>query len=376
MYWSPIELVSKKTREKGNIRVNFASGAPDPQLIPLNDIKQAILEVIEDPETLGYPGTGGLRKLRLELKKLLSSLGVDVSNRELVVTSGAQNAIHIVADLFLNEEDYFIVENPTFIEAFIALNHYTSKYRTIQVKLDGARTKPSGKELEEVKLIYVMPEVHNPTGTSMDEDYRREIVEQAMEHNIIVLEDDPYRPLIPSPKQPIANSDRQGLVFYVTSLSKIIAPGIRIGILLAPRDYAEKIEQAQQLDFSLNTLSMHIALKLLEENIVEKTIARARREYMNRMKTLLDLLEDHMPGNVEWSKPRGGFYVFIKTPADMDKLLSKALSMRVAYVPGKHFYVKDKENYKGTARLSISRVKEEDIEYGVKTLAKLIKEYS
>ncbi len=376
LYWSPIEIVSKKLKRLKSIKVDFASGAPDPELIPLNEIRESTLRVLEDPGSLSYPGTGGLAELRRELVHLLSNLGVSVHGREVIVTSGAQNALHIIADLFLDEEDYLLVENPTFIEAFIAFNHYTNNYYTINVGLDGSRTTPSKNTLVQVKLLYTMPELHNPTGTVMDYDYRKRIIEWARDYDLIVVEDDPYRPLVPDPREPLVNMDKNQRVLYVTSLSKVVAPGLRIGLILAPREYSEKIEQAQQLDFSLNTLSMHIVLDLLKKKVISKIASRARREYVNRIKTLLDLLEDHMPGEVEWSRPRGGFYVFINTRVDMDKLLGKALSMGVAYVPGKYFYIENREVYKGTARLSISRVREQDIEYGVKVLAKLIRDYS
>jgi len=378
MSWSPIELVSKKIKGKENI-INFASGAPDPKLIPVEDINKALYEIIEEgiEKTLEYPGTGGLIELRRKIREYLEFLGVNTSKREIIITAGAQHALNIIANMFLNEKDLFIVENPTFIEAFLALKHYTQKYRTIRVDDKGMVVGEIRKIVKEenVKLVYTIPTAHNPTGTIMSYERRKQLIEICSEKDIVIVEDDPYRPIVNSKIESLTNMDKDGIVVYVGSFSKIIAPGLRIGYILASRELVEKIEQLQQLDFATSTLSMYIMLKLFKYRTPYRTIEQASREYTERIKLLLDLLEDYMPSNTEWTKPKGGFYILLRTYGlNMTKLLDHALREGVAYVPAQLFYIEKPDPR--TARLSISRVNKEQIEKGIRILSNIIKQYS
>ena len=378
MTWSPIELVSKKLKGREDI-INFASGAPDPKLIPIEDVNKALHEIIEEgiEKTLEYPGTGGLAELRREIRKYLEFLGVSTGKKEIIITAGAQHALNIIANMFLNEKDLFIAENPTFIEAFLALKHYTPRYRAVRVDDKGMVVGEIEKIVKEenVKLVYTIPTAHNPTGTVMSYERRKQLIEICSRRSIIVVEDDPYRPIVDSKIEPLTNMDKDGIVVYVGSFSKIIAPGLRIGYILAPRELVEKIEQLQQLDFATNTLSMHIMLKLFKYKTPYKAMKKASREYTERIKLLLDLLEDYMPSNTEWTKPKGGFYVLLRTSnMNMTKLLDHALREGVAYVPAQLFYIEKPDPR--TARLSISRVNKEQMEKGVKILSNIIKQYS
>lgn len=378
--WSSIELVSKKVKGREDI-INFASGAPDPNLAPLDDLRKVLTKIVEEYgyNALEYPGTGGLRELRREIREYLVELGVDTSGREVIITAGAQHSLNILANMLLDEKDSFIVENPTFIEAFITLRYYTPRYHAVGVDDKGMKVEELEVAIREdavkPKLVYTMPTAHNPTGIVMNSERRKQLVETCSSNHIVVIEDDPYRPIIEEKPVPIVNLDKNEIAFYVGSFSKIIAPGLRVGYILAPREIAEKIEQIQQLDFASNTLAMYILLELFQLKTPYKIRSRLVKTYTERLRLLLDLLEDHMPPNTEWTKPKGGFYVLLRARGvNMVKLLDNALRENIAYVPAQLFYVEKPDP--STARLSISRVDEKHIEEGVRKLARIIKQYS
>ena len=374
--WSPVELVSRIIREKKNL-VNLASGSPDPNLIPIDEIKEALNEAINEygADVFSYPGAGGLKELRKELKLFLASMGLNINNREIIVTAGAQHAINILANIMLNEQDYFISENPTFVETFNALRHYTANYVAVDIDESGIireLQQSIEKRKEEIKALYTIPTAHNPTGITLTSERRKELVELCSEHNIIVIEDDPYRFIIRNPPEPLINIDKQEIVVHVSSFSKILAPGLRIGYLIVPKYISEKIEQAEQLDFATSSINMYITLIMLRKNIVKKRLPKLITTYSRKMKILLDALEDYMPPNVEWTKPIGGFFLLLRAGnKNLAKLLKKAIENGVAYVPAYLFYVKNPDY--STARLSIGPVKEEEINEGIRRLAKVLK---
>ena len=374
--WSPVELVSRIIREKKNL-VNLASGSPDPNLIPIDEIKEALNEAINEygADVFSYPGAGGLKELRKELKLFLASMGLNINNREIIITAGAQHAINILANIMLNEQDYFISENPTFVETFNALRHYTANYVAVDIDESGIireLQQSIEKRKEEIKALYTIPTAHNPTGITLTSERRKELVELCSEHNIIVIEDDPYRFIIRNPPEPLINIDKQEIVVHVSSFSKILAPGLRIGYLIVPKYISEKIEQAEQLDFATSSINMYITLIMLRKNIVKKRLPKLITTYSRKMKILLDALEDYMPPNVEWTKPIGGFFLLLRAGnKNLAKLLKKAIENGVAYVPAYLFYVKNPDY--STARLSIGPVKEEEINEGIRRLAKVLK---
>ena len=375
--WSPVELVSRIIREKKNL-INLASGSPDPDLIPIDEIKEALDEAINEygADVFSYPGAGGLKELRKELKQFLASMGLNINNREIIITAGAQHAINMLANIILNEQDYFISENPTFVETFNALKHYTANYVAVDIDengiLIGELQQLIEKRKEEIKVLYTIPTAHNPTGVTLTPERRKELIELCDKYDIIIIEDDPYRFIIRNPPEPLINIDKQEIVVHVGSFSKILAPGLRIGYLIVPRYISEKNEQAEQLDFATSTITMYIALIMLRKNIVKKRLSKLIITYSRKMKVLLDALEDYMPPNVEWTKPIGGFFLLLRARnKNLAKLLRKAVQNGVAYVPACLFYVKNPDY--STARLSIGPVKEEEINEGIRRLAKILK---
>ena len=375
--WSPVELVSRIIREKKNL-INLASGSPDPDLIPIDEIKEALDEAINEygADVFSYPGAGGLKELRKELKQFLASMGLNINNREIIITAGAQHAINMLANIILNEQDYFISENPTFVETFNALKHYTANYVAVDIDengiLIGELQQLIEKRKEEIKVLYTIPTAHNPTGVTLTPERRKELIELCDKYDIIIIEDDPYRFIIRNPPEPLINIDKQEIVVHVGSFSKILAPGLRIGYLIVPKYISEKNEQAEQLDFATSTITMYIALIMLRKNIVKKRLSKLIITYSRKMKVLLDALEDYMPPNVEWTKPIGGFFLLLRARnKNLAKLLRKAVENGVAYVPACLFYVKNPDY--STARLSIGPVKEEEINEGIRRLAKILK---
>jgi len=373
--WSPVEVVSRIIGERKNV-INLAGGSPDPRLIPIREIKEAVNEAIEEygTSTVGYPGAGGLKELRKEVRIFLNKMGIKVNGKEIIITAGAQHAMNIIANILLSEQDFFLAENPTFVETFQALKFYTPNYKAVTLDDQGLVVDDVAKILKSTpkpKIVYTIPTAHNPTGISLSEDRRRYLIELCSTHNVLVIEDDPYRFIIGKPPTALINYDKNNIVLYVGSFSKIIAPGLRVGYVLAPRYLSEKLEQIEQLDFATSTLSMYIVLKLLRKNVIEKRLPMLIKAYQDKMKILLNALEEFMPPYVDWTKPIGGFFVLLKAKGrNLAKLLDRAIREGVAYVPAHLFYIENPDY--STARLSIGPVREEDITEGVRRLAKVL----
>ncbi|MBW9141879.1 MAG: PLP-dependent aminotransferase family protein, partial [Candidatus Aramenus sp.] len=207
---SPVELASRLARKS---KINLASGSPDPRLIPLEEIRRAYDEVIEKYKSaaFSYPGAGGQEELVREIEMYLPKLGLNKGEDEVVVTSGAQHAMELLGKYFL-EGDVIAVENPTFIETFNSLKLRSSSVIPISLDEKGIVTEQLRQMLKlvKVKLLYVIPNCHNPAGVNMSDDRRREIAELAEQYDFYVIEDDPYRPIAGEVPPPIKGYDKYG----------------------------------------------------------------------------------------------------------------------------------------------------------------------
>jgi len=367
---SPVELGSQIAKK---VRINLASGTPDPKKMPIKEIKEAYGEVIDElgPKVLFYPGAGGQEELIKEIEnKVIPLLGVNKRKSEkIVVTSGAQHAIELLGKYFL-ENDTIAVENPTFIETFNALKLRSSTTIPIPLESTGIKVEELENLLKIVKitLLYVIPNCHNPAGVNMSECKRKKLVELAEKYDFYIIEDDPYRPIAGEVPQPIKNFDENGRVIYVSSFSKILAPGLRLGFIIAREDIAEKISLMEQLDFSTSTINQYVVAKLIKKGIIHNRAEELYNYYRNKMKILIDSLNDK--GLTSFNEPKCGFFLLLDLHKDSWEVFHKAVEKGLSFVPAKPFFLRGGETM---ARLSISVASEEEIIEGVRILHESMK---
>jgi len=362
---SPVELASRISR-RGNV-INLASGSPDPSTILHLELAKIYSQVIQEmgPSCLGYPGAGGQEQLIRELESLVKSFGIGLRGQRIVVTSGAQHAIELIAKYFL-EEGVTAVENPTFVETFYSLKLRSSAVIPVELEADGISVPELERLLKVVRvdLLYVIPTCHNPAGVTMSEEKRKALVELAEEFDFHIVEDDPYRPIAGQQPNPIKALDRSGRVIYIGSFSKVLAPGLRVGYIVADEETAEKISLLEQLDFSTSTLNQYVVARALSSGLVANRMNQLHDHYRRKVNVLITSLNENRL--VDFREPSCGYFVLLDLGRDSMQVLEKAIEGGVVFVPASPFFIRGGET---KARLSASVPSEAEIEEGVKRLA-------
>ncbi|MEM3832785.1 MAG: PLP-dependent aminotransferase family protein [Thermoprotei archaeon] len=375
---SPVEEATKIAIKHGVI--NLASGSPDPRVVPVNELKSIAVKVLDERgfNALTYPNAGGQNELKIEIKKYMSDFSIRIRDDEdVVITSGAQHAFRLIADLLVEKNDVVIVENPTFYETLAPFRFHGAS--VIGVSLDD-----EGLDIDELRnflssnkincgILYVIPTCHNPTGITMSIERRKELMEVISQYDLLVIEDDPYRPIAADAPPPLKKFDDEGRVLYVGSFSKVLAPGLRIGWIYGSKSILDRLMLLEQLDFAVSTLTQYIVVEALRSGLISKLIPKLTNHYKSKMRIMYESLENYMPSNVSWTNSANGFFLLVKViGVDMEGLLPKAIDRGVVYVPARRFFINGRHS--DTARLSISLSNEEDIKKGIKVLSSLIKD--
>jgi len=369
-----------KVVKAGDI-IDFASGSPNPRLLPKEEIKKIAIEVIDEygPEAFSYPPPVGLKKLRNAIKSFLTDLGVSIPSSKVVVTSGAVRAIELAGTLLLDKNSYAVAEEPTYSQALYQLYLMSKEVKYIPLKdYRDLSTEALSALLRKspIKIYYTIPTGHNPTGTTFNSRIRNEVAELMHEYNAAIIEDDVYRTVLggeaPEPISAIC-ARRSHPYIYLSSLSKVLAPGLRIAYMLVPEELFPHIRAVASNTLTLSPLTMLIAYEAIRSGFLATRIHKLSREFRERMKALKDSLRDNMSSYAHWNEDAEGYYIFIKVKGvNMIKLFNDALRKGVGYVPGDAFLYDhiDPE----TARLCIARPNTEEISEGIKRLAEVIKE--
>ena len=336
-----------KVAERPDI-LSFAGGLPAPELFPVEEITAAHAEVLRDDGAgaLQYSTTEGYAPLRAWLAEHLRGRGIPARPEELLITSGSQQGIDLVARIFLDPGDVVLVESPTYLAAIQAFAAY-------QVRLVAVPSDDEGMQIDRVaaliaahrpKLIYLVPSFQNPKGTTLPQARRAALAELAAAHRVAILEDDPYGELAFTgpPPRPIA-AGNHGNVLYLSTFSKTLAPGLRIGWLWADAGIVRKATIAKQAaDLHTATLAQRATTALLARFDYQGHVARICDVYRQRCQTRLAALAEHAP-TCRWVVPTGGMFIWLQLPAglDADVLLPAAIARKVAFVPGSSFFVDD-----------------------------------
>lgn len=370
--------------------ISFAGGLPAPEVFPINEFKEACIKVLDQtgPLALQYGTTEGFAPLREMVARHTEKYGLSITPDNVMITSGSQQALDLIGKVFINRGDHILVENPTYLGALQAWNAYGAEYITVKSDEHGMITDELEAALRSgPKFIYVLPNFQNPTGTTLLLERRKKLVELADNYGVPIIEDDPYGQLrfegehLPS----VAVVDNQfrsldttysGNVIYLSTFSKILAPGIRLAWVIAPTEVIRKLVQAKQgADLHTSTFNQMVAHEVGHGGFLDKHVLTIRRIYKERRDAMLDSLEEHMPEGVKWTHPQGGLFLWATLPQDMDstEILKDAINQKVAYVPGDSFHPNG--GGKDTIRFNFSYCRPEVINEGISRLGKVLKKW-
>lgn len=371
--------------------ISFAGGLPAPEVFPIKKVAEAVDTLMKEAPTqaLQYSTTEGYRPLRELLVRNTARAGIDVSVDNILVTSGSQQALDLIGKLFIDPGDRILVESPTYLGALQAWNTYEADYVTVPADEYGmvVDALEEGLLRYRPKLIYLVPNFQNPTGTTLALERRHQLVAVAERVGVPIVEDDPYGQLrfegehLPS----LLALDAQcchdsidghysGNVIYLSTFSKILAPGLRVAWVVAPPDVLRKLVQAKQgTDLQTSTFGQMLAYEVAREGYLDTHIEIIRKTYRERRDTMLASLQEFMPAGVRWNRPEGGMFLWCVLPEGKSamKLLQSCVERKVAFVPGTAFHpCGGGEN---TMRLNFSNAKPELIRQGISCLAESVR---
>jgi DNA-binding transcriptional MocR family regulator len=365
--------------------VSLAGGMPYTAALPFDVVGDVIAEVLakEGPAALQYCGGQGDPRLREALVDLMAHEGVHGSGGDVVVTAGSQQALDLLARMFCDPGDVIVAEGPSYVGALSAFSQYQVEVRHVPLDDDGLEPDELSIALErlaregrQVKFLYTVPNFHNPAGVTLAEERRDQIVELARKHGVLIVEDNPYGMLGFERAPPAALRARDAdNVVYLGTISKTFCPGLRVGWVLAPpavRDRLILIKEAA--DLCSSSFAQAVAYRYFSEYPWKQTLKSLRDVYRERRDAMLDALAEDCPAEVTWTHPTGGFYVWVKLPERLDAkaMLAKALTARVAYVPGGSFYADGQGD--AYLRLSYCFPPPDRIREGVRRLAGVLDE--
>ncbi|HEX5746730.1 MAG TPA: PLP-dependent aminotransferase family protein [Archangium sp.] len=369
-----------KVAERPDV-LSFAGGLPAPELFPVEAIAQAHAEVFaeEGPAALQYSTTEGYGPLREWICSHLGGQGIHAATDQVLITSGSQQGIDLVAKVMLDPGDVVVVENPSYLAALQAFSGYEVSYSVVGSDKDGMRVDELEAQLHSVarkpKLIYLVPNFQNPKGTTLSLERRHALIRFAQRHRILILEDNPYGELrfrgehLPS----LASLDTEGVVINLGTFSKTLAPGLRIGWAVGPRELIRALTVVKQsADLHTATVAQRATARLLSRFDYNANLEKLRTVYGERCQVMLTSLEKHMPEGTRWTEPDGGMFVWVELPRGMsaDALFPQALEKRVAFVPGATFFAG--EPRLEFMRLNFSNRPPELIEEGMRRLGTVI----
>ncbi|MEP7293286.1 MAG: PLP-dependent aminotransferase family protein [Chloroflexota bacterium] len=369
--------------------ISFAGGLPAPELFPIERIREATDTVLSErgQEVLQYSTTEGMPELRDLIAKRLSVGKFQIHPDNILITSGSQQAIDMLARIFLDEGDRVIVENPTYVGMMSSWRPFHLNFSAVPTDANGMRVDQLEPLLtEKHKLMYAIPTFQNPQGTTLSRERREKLVGILNRHGLPFVEDDPYGELrysgepVPSVLQIEAeqrgSTTLDGNVIYCGTFSKVLTPGLRIGWVAAAYPVIDKLVQVKQAtDLHTSTLNQFIAYEVArDEAFLNQHILQLRDLYRQRRDLMLQTMDEHFPHEVTWTRPEGGLFLMVTMPEHMNarELLRQALAHNVAFVPCDDFFIGDTGH--NTFRLNYSNARPERIVEGIKRLGAVLKE--
>ncbi len=366
--------------------ISFAGGLPAPEIFPVERFREACQQVLTTNPSIAlqYGPTEGYRPLRELIVAHMARYGIIATVDNILITSGSQQALDLIAKLLINRGDRILVESPTYLGALQAFDLMGAEYVTVPTDDDGLQTSEMERALRSgPKFMYILPNFQNPGGTTLARPRRDELVLLSDKYGIPIIEDDPYGQLryegehIP----PLVVLDRTNLlrdngyllgnVIYLSTFSKVLAPGLRLGWIVAPPDVITHLVQLKQsTDLHTSSFTQMVAYEVARDGFMEEHVKLIRKVYKERRDAMLEALHDYFPPEVSWTHPHGGLFLWVTLPPGIDtmKLLDTALRQDVAFVPGEPFFPSGQETG-SHMRLNFSNARPEQIREGIRRLS-------
>ncbi len=370
--------------------ISFGGGMPAPEVFPTEKIAEACQYVLTNlsATALQYGSTEGYLPLREMIVRHSERFGLLIRPDNVLITSGSQQALDLLGKIFINHGDRILVKSPTYLGALQAWNAYGAEYVVVASDEHGMVADSLEEKLRTgPKFIYLLPNFQNPTGVTISLERRMKIIELADRYGVPIIEDDPYGQLrfegenIPSVtvldnevRPALDKNTYTGNVIYLSTFSKILAPGLRLGWITAPPEVIRKLVQAKQgADLHTATFNQVVAYEVGKGGFIDQHVKFIRKVYLERRNVMLDALEEFMPAGVKWTHPEGGLFLWATLPDYMDatKILKPAIAEKVAFVPGESFHPNG--GGKNTMRLNFSMPTPEKITIGMERLGRVIK---
>jgi 2-aminoadipate transaminase len=370
--------------------ISFAPGYPAPETFAWDEFRAISAELLSgrDGAVLQYGPTRGFKPLLGAIVEMMAARGIQAAVEHLLVTTGSQQGLDLVARVLLDPGDVALVELPAYTGAITA-------FRNVQAELVGVRQEPDGIDLADldavlarlrssgrrVRFLYVVPNFQNPTGLLLAAEKRRALLEWASRQNLLIVEDDPYRDIYfgdsagEAALRPIKADDAEGRVIYLSSFSKTLAPGFRTAWMVAPAPLASRLEIAKQAaDLCTSALDQRIVYEAWHRGVLARQIPRLRAHYSEKRDVLVQALRCNLGNEISWQDPRGGFFLWAALPEELDseRLLHRAVQHGVIYVAGAAFFVNG--SGRNMLRLSFSAPTPDRIREGARRLAAAVRE--
>ena len=375
---SVIREILKVTEKPGII--SFAGGLPSPDTFPIDAMREASERVLrlDGRAALQYAASEGLPQLREWVANDLKKQGMQVSPDPVLITTGSQQGLDLVAKVLIDAGSKILVETPTYLGALQAFMPMEPDVVSVDSDDEGVDAKDLRAKAADARFIYLLPNFQNPTGRTMSEARRAAVARVAQDTGLPVIEDNPYGDLWFDQAPAASLSSRlpeQSL--YLGSFSKILAPGLRLGYVVAPKALYPKLLQAKQAaDLHTPSFNQRVVAEVLKDGFIDRHVPTIRALYKRQCEAMLQALEREMAGlDVKWNRPAGGMFLWAQLPQGMDavKLLPHAVDKNVAFVPGSAFYAAQPVHE--TLRLSFVTSTVEQIQTGVAALAQTIREH-
>ena len=362
--------------------ISFAGGLPNPELFPVNKIKQATQTVLEEHgvDALQYSNTEGYAPLREFIaKRYKDKQGLDISIKNILITTGSQQGLDLLGKVIINQNDDLIIEEPGYLGAIQAFSVYRAKFNPVTVDEQGmncailkeaiAKTNP--------KLMYTVPNFQNPSGITYTEENRHEVADIIRGTRTMLIEDDPYGDLRfeGEAKTSFAKLIPDNTIM-LGSFSKTVVPAFRLGWVVAPDHIMEKLVIAKQAaDLHSNYFAQRVIHQYLCDNNLDEHINKIIKLYKSQKQAMMYSIEKHFPKDVKYTNPEGGMFLWATLPGNLSsmKLFEAAIKDKVAFVPGDPFYVDNQTT--NTFRLNYTSADERTIDEGIQRLARAIKQF-
>jgi 2-aminoadipate transaminase len=376
--------------------ISFAGGLPAPELFPVEAFRAAADAVLvkHGQKALQYSTTEGYWPLRELIVQKMGRYGIEAAPDNVLITSGSQQGLDLIGKVLINPGDRILTERPTYLGALQAWRAYQAEFTSVPIDDDGIQTDLLAEAMcAAPKFMYILPNFQNPAGVTLSLERRQALIETADRYGTPIIEDDPYGelryecdhqpPLVVLDANKLkdggpANTDKgyfRGNVIYMSTFSKTLAPGIRLGWIVAPLRVIQCCVMAKQgMDLHSSTFGQMVAYEVAKDGFLDKHVRKIREVYHERRDLMLEAMAQHFPKSVRWTQPKGGLFLWVTFPEHIDAadILEKAVKNKVAFVPGTAFFPDG--GGRNTGRFNFSNAQPEQIKIGIQRLGDVLKE--